>query len=299
MNYPRRRRWGTISSVRPTRTGALGGRRHTSSGGSVLTVLLCLSLAIPVSVVPTSAVAGPAQGDSARVRVIMDTEALGDAEAPFKGAANERLREALEAAGYELDDSVRANATVRVRISYFNKADLDYQIDVDLAVGEQILQLGTLGCPSCVEDDLLAAIDGRHAEIVAALERALAQQTKPQPVGDVDPPAAPTTKTKPIGALGGVGIGVSVLGVGMLVAGGVELGRGRIYDDVTQSVTERTGIDHRPVGGAMLGVGAVMLTAGVTMLVVDLVRSKKQRQAGLVHPLLGPSIVGLGYAGRF
>jgi hypothetical protein len=277
--------------MRPTRTGV-------SSCGRVLTLLLGMSLAVPVSVAPTSAIAGPAQADSASIRVIVDTEALGDAEAPFEGAANERLRAALEEAGYELDDSVRANATVRVRISYFNEADLDYQIDVDLAVGEQILQLGTLGCPSCVEDDLLRAIDGRHAEILTALERALAQQTKPQPVGDVDPPAAPTTKAKPIGALGGVGIGVSVLGVGMLVVGGIEFGRGRMYDDVVD--TERTGVDHRPVGGALLGVGAVMLTAGVTMLVVELVRSKKRRQqAGLAHPLLGPNLVGLGYSARF
>jgi hypothetical protein len=295
MNYPRRGRWGTISSMRPTRTGM-------SSCGRVLTLLLGMSLVVPVSVAPMSAIAGPAQADSASVRVIVDTEALGDAEAPFEGAANERLRAALEGAGYELDDSVRANATVRVRISYFNEADLDYQIDVDLAVGEQILQLGALGCPSCADDDLLAAIDGRHAEILAALERALAQQTEPSPpVEDGNPPEAPTaTKTKHIGTLGRVGIGISVLGVGVLAVGGVELSRGRIYDDVTQSATERTGIDHRPVGGTLLGVGAVMLTAGVTMLVVDLVRSKKrQQQAGLVHPLLGPSIVGLGYAGRF
>jgi hypothetical protein len=77
----------------------------------------------------------------------------------------------------------------------------------------------------------------------------------------------------------------------------VELGRGRIYDVVVD--TERTGVDHRPVGGALLGVGAVMLTAGVTMLVVDLVRSKKRQQAGLAHPLLGPNLVGLGYSARF
>jgi hypothetical protein len=295
MNYPRRRRWGTIASMRPTRTGV-------SSCGRVLTLLLGVSLAVPVSVAPTSAIAGPAQADSASVRLIVDTEALGDAEAPFEGAANERLRAALEGAGYELDDSVRADATVRVRISYFNEADLDYQINVDLAVGEQIIQLAALGCPHCVDDDLLAAIDGRHTEILAALERALAQRTEPQPhVEEGNPPEAPTTTTtKPIGALGGVGIGVSVLGVGMLVVGGVELGRGRVFDDVTQSATERTGVDHRPVGGTLLGVGAVMLTAGVTMLVVDLVRSKKRRQqAGLAHPLLGPNIVGLGYSARF
>jgi hypothetical protein len=297
MNYPRRRRWGTISSMRPTRTGAQCGRPR----GSVLTLLLSVALAVPVSVTPTWAIAGPAQADNARVRVIVDTEALGDVQTPFETTADKRLREALEAAGHELDDSVRANATVRVRISYFNEAELDYQIDVDLAVGEQIIQLGTLGCPHCVDDDLLAAIDGRHAEILAALERALAQQTEPSPpVEDGPSPEVPTTKPKPIGALGGVGIGVSVLGVGMLVVGGVELGRGRIFDDVTQSATERTGVDHRPVGGRLLGVGAVMLTAGVTMLVVDLVRSKKRRQqAGLAHPLLGPNIVGLGYSARF
>jgi hypothetical protein len=264
-------------------------------------------LVTPVLLLPRVAIAGPATTTGASVRVVVDTQALGDAEASFTAKIDETLRAAVQEAGYVLDDSVRADATVRVRLSFFNQEDLDYQIDVDIAAGEQLVRLETVGCPHCEVDELLARADGRHTEILAALERALARSSEHVPPEGEAPPEGETPpvqelepgKPKPIGALGSLGIGLGVLGVGTIVAGGVELGRGKIYDDVSRVTTERSFVDHRPVGGALLGAGGVMLAAGVTMLVVDIVRSKKHRHAGLAVPLLGPSIVGLGYTGQF
>jgi hypothetical protein len=250
------------------------------------------------------AIAGPATTAGASVRVVVDTKALGNAEASFAAEIDETLRAAVEEAGYVLDDSVRADATVRVRLSFFNQEDLDYQIDVDIAAGEQLVRLETDGCPHCEVDQLLARVDGRHTEILAALERALVRSREHvPPEGETPPGETPPVeeqepgKPKPFGTLGSLGIGLGVLGVGTIAVGGVELGRGKIYDDVV--TTERSFVDHRPVGGTLLGVGGVVLAAGVTMLVVDLVRSKQRRQTGLAVPLLGPSIVGLGVAGQF
>jgi hypothetical protein len=263
-------------------------------------------LVTPV-LLPRVAIAGPATTTGASVRVVVDTKALGDAEASFATEIDETLRAAVEEAGYVLDDSVRADATVRVRLSFFNQEDLDYQIDVDIAAGEQLVRLETVGCPHCEGDEVLAQVDGRHSEILAALERALVRSREHVPPEGETPPEGGTPpeqepesgKAKPIGALGGVGIGLAVLGVGTLVVGGVEFGRGKIYDDVSRVTTEASFVDHRPVGGALLGVGSVVLAAGVTMLVVDIIRSKKRRHAGVTVPLLGPSIVGLGYTGQF
>jgi hypothetical protein len=266
-------------------------------------LFVCVLLTTPLVVVPTSAIAGPGQSDSARVRVVVDAVALGDAGSFFEDEVGTELRAALEQAGYGLDDGIRADATVRVRISFFNEADLDYQVHVDISAGPELVQLEILGCPQCVDDDLLDKIHGQQAQIIAGLERALGTaHDRTQPASEDETPKP--QRAKPIGpimALGGVGIGATTLGIGVLIAGGVEFGRGRVYDELTQIPTEHTFVDHRPIGGALLGVGGVVIAAGVTMLVVDIVRSRKRQrqQVGLAHPLLGPSIVGLGFSGRF
>lgn len=268
-----------------------------------LALLFCVALAAPVLGVPASAIAGPAQAEGARVRVVIDAEELGEAGPFFQDKVGATLRAAVEQAGYQLEDGIRADATVRVRISFFNEADLDYQVHVEISAGAELVQLETLDCAQCVDDDLLGKIDDQHAQVLAGLERALALvQQRPQPANEDDPPVEGTKQPKAIGALGYGGIGVAALGIGALVAGGVEFGRGKIYDDRTRIANELTFVDHRPVGGALLGVGGVVVAAGVTMLVVDLVRASKRRQqphAGLAIPLLGPSMLGLGYSGQF
>ena len=259
--------------------------------------VLCLALMLGPSV------ARAAEGQ--HVRVVVDVSMLGEEEASFVDAISPSLRAAIEGAGYVLDEGVSADATVRVRVRYFNEGDLDYQIDLDISAGEQLARIDTIACPQCFEADIVAKVDGQHEVILAALARMLAN-TGSEPATangsetSNEPPAG-EPKPKPIGALGGVGIGVAVLGVGALVVGGVELGRGKIYDDVpTGSKLNSSFVDHRPVGGALLGAGAVVLAAGVTMVIVDVVRAKKQRKsAAIAVPLLGPRVVGLGFTGTF
>jgi hypothetical protein len=249
--------------------------------------------------VPSTAHA--AEGE--RVRVVVDVSMLGEEEASFADAISPGLRAAIEGAGYVLDEQVSADATVRVRVRYFNEGDLDYQIDLDISAGEQLARIDTIACPQCFESDIVAKVDAQHEVILAALARMLAEDgreptnaSEPEPRVNEEPEPRP----KPIGVVGGVGIGVAALGVGALVAGGVELGRGKVYDAVTQIETQRSFVDHRPVGGALLGVGAVVLAAGITMVIVDVVQAKKRRdRTSLAVPLLGPNMVGLGFSGKF
>lgn len=267
-----------------------------------LRLLFCLSAAVPVLGIVAPAFAGSTQSDVARVRVVVDAATVGEAGPFFEDKVGAALRAAIQEAGYQLDDSGRADATVRVRITFYNEADLDYQVDVDISAGAQFVRLESLACPQCTDDSLLEKVDTHQPEILAELERALDQATATTQPTTNDEPATPARgESRRISPLGGAGVGVAVVGIGALIGGGVELGRGQVYDEVPRTPTERTGVDHRPVGGALLGVGGVMVVAGVTLLVVDIVRSKKRgrEQLAHTHPLLGPTFVGLGYTGRF
>lgn len=270
--------------------------------GALRSSMLCAALLLGSN----TALAGGPSGADQHVRVVVDVSMLGEEEASFVDAISPSLRAAIEDAGYVLDDDiVSADATVRVRVRYFNENDLDYQIDVDISAGEQLTRLDAIACPQCFERDIAAKVDEQHEVILAGLERMLEQSDaatpSSEPPSDGQPELGSKPKPKPIWVLGGVGIGVAVLGVGAMVAGGVELGRGKIYDDVSLgAVPDSTFVDHRPVGGALLGAGAVVLAAGVTMVIVDVVRAKKQRKsAGIAVPLLGPRVVGLGFTGQF
>ncbi len=273
---------------------------------ALLRGLLALSLAGPptlLGAVEPAEAASP-RSEPATVRVVVEAGELGDTSEVYEEVIGERIAALLRDSGYVLDDSVRADATLRVRVSFYNAADLDYQVEFDISAGAEIVRLETLACPQCADEDLLRSIEGRGPQILTGLERALATVA-----GAAEPASAeiaePGTEggsapRRAFGVLGGVGIGVAGLGVGLLVGGGVELARGRVYDEVSRTPTRRTGVDHRPVGVALLSGGGVVLTAGVTMLVVNVVRTRQRRERTTAAvPLLGPEFVGLGLAGQF
>src|SRR5688572_6913268 len=86
-------------------------------------LMLGALMVTPTLVMPSVAIAGPAEAETTSVRVIVDTKALGDVETSAAAEIDESLRAAVEEAGYVLDDSIGAEATVRVRISFFNQED--------------------------------------------------------------------------------------------------------------------------------------------------------------------------------
>ncbi|PRP89915.1 hypothetical protein ENSA5_70220 [Enhygromyxa salina] len=264
-------------------------------------------LAGPLVVLPRPAEAAPASEpstDPAQVRLVIDANALGDAAKFFSGAIAERLGPVFEDAGYKVTDKADADVTVRVRLSFYNEEDLDYQVDVDISAGSEIVRLETVGCPQCVDDDLLTKVDEQGAAMTDAIGKALAQARDAD--STTEPPATQASEPEevaPIGALGGVGIGVAVLGLGATVAGAVELSRGRVYDQPADGL-ELGYVDHRPPGAVLLGVGVPVFVAGAAMLIADVVirsnkRKRRQEQTGTTYPLMGPDVVGLGYVRRF
>jgi len=278
----------------------LASRSRRAAGA--LLVAMCLLAAPLAQAAPGLAHVAPSSGDSPSVRLVVDASALGQTSDVYEDVVAQELRTAFENSDYSLEDSVRADATVRVRIIFFNEADLDYQIEIDISAGPELVRLDSIGCVQCADEDLMAKIEGAAPKILAGLEHALAASGEsPEPREPDDPGQdAPSTTVKTITALGGVGIGAAALGLGLVVAGGVELGRGRVYSEATSRPTERTGFDHRPPGAALLGVGGAVLMAGVALLAVDLIRIKnRRRQQAVAHPLAGPGLVGLGLTGRF
>lgn len=250
---------------------------------------------------PPAAALAPTQ--TARVRVVVDAQDLGDAEAFFDEEVGTRVRGIVEADGYEVLDSVDADATVRVRITFFNPNDLDYKIDVDISAGSEIVRLEPLDCPQCVDEDLLKKIESQNEEILAAIEKALAHEDRPAGDGDGDGDSGDEKRVAPIGALGGVGIGVLGAGIGLTIAGAVEIGRGKVYDN-PPGAPLLTGHDHGPRGRAFLGTGIAGVALGGALLVTDLVLRAKQRKrqgnrSGAVVPMISPTGVGLGWVGQF
>ncbi len=252
---------------------------------------------------PNAAAQAPAQ--PARVRVVVDAKDLGEAEGFFSEQVGEQVREAIQGAGYEILDSVDADATVRVRISFFNAADLDYKIDTDVSAGAEIVQLPRLDCPQCVDEDLLERIEGQRGEILAGIEKALLKEDRRNGGdagdGDAGDGDGDGVRVAPIGPLGGVGIGVLAAGLGLTIGGAVELGRGEVFDDVPDAGF-LTGKDHGPRGRVLLGTGLVSVALGGALLVTDLVLRAKKREwhrYGAAVPIIIPRGLGLGWVGQF
>jgi hypothetical protein len=263
-------------------------------------LLTVMSFVGSILATPTPAAAAPASADTpARVRVVVDADALGDAEAFFEEHAHVSVSAALEQAGYALRDQIDAEVTVRVRMSFYNEEDLDYEIDVDISTGPELVRLETAACPQCVDEDLLARVDAIGSDVADGVARALAR------VDEHGAANGEPVEGERVAAIGGVGIAGGViagLGVGATIAGAVELSRGRVFDDPDRTPVERTFVDHRTPGGVLLGVGAVAVVAGAAMLITDVVmrsRKRKQQRAGVAHPILAPGIIGVGYIQRF
>jgi hypothetical protein len=108
----------------------------------------------------------------------------------------------------------------------------------------------------------------REAEAAAARER----ETKAEAERKRQALAAKPYRPAPLGLAGAVAIG---LGGVMVVGGAILTARGEI-----PSSNDLLGpTDFRPPGYALLGMGSAVLATGVALLVVDVVRCKKDRVA--------------------
>lgn len=280
--------------------------------------LLCSGVALAQA--PVDDVAQPT------ILLEADSSELGKRGAGLDRIVLERLAPSLEAEGIDTTGSI-SDIGVRVRVVPVDIDAFHYSIRFEIERGGVYTQvLGAVDCKPCIDATLLAKIDAR-APALADLIKAQASETEPTPEGsgtdgsgEVEAggeEGSPSTEdegqegedegededTKRIGALGYVGIGTAALGLGATIGGAVELSRGRAYDpEVGADYYALSGVDHRPPGYVLLGVGVAAVSAGLVMLGVDVGRRAKQRksargQRALVVPILSPT--GVGVVGRF
>lgn len=150
-----------------------------------------------------------------------------------------------------------------------------------------------VGCALCTETELVALVEGEVAEAVGRLRHALESAEAPP----VEAPPVPTEtnadRPKATGLLAG--------GVGLLVVGGGSLGAG-IGLAVREPTVDRDNpldlVTTRPVGYALIGVGAGLAIAGGVMTAVA-VKRRKSPPAVSFAPELAPDHVGVVVGGRF
>ena len=105
-----------------------------------------------------------------------------------------------------------------------------------------------------------------------------------------------TDKPGKIGALGGAGIGLMVLGAGA-IAGGAALTAMGQKQEGGDDPQQRDQTDFRPPGIAVLAAGSVVLIAGIGMLIGDRLAARRKKVS--VVPAASPTFTGLTIQGRF
>jgi len=282
-----------------------------------ISTISILALAMGAPLTPSLAGAQSPQSDEsvspARVRIDVDTQALGERGTGLEAAITKNLRAAFEAGGVELVEGASADASL-LRIRFSGKAEdvqaYDYHLHFELVEGHTATRLiEPVRCVECFDHVLFEELEALVPSLIAAIEaEAKAGVGDPGAIGPVATDTATSEKTpRPslIGPLGGIGIGVATLGLGALVWGAVDLSRGRVYDESPGSVAlRRTWTDHTPRGQALLGVGIASFAVGGALLITDIViRSKRRKQhdekTGVVVPLTSSQVVGLSWARRF
>jgi len=277
-----------------------------------LASLFVSALATFVWALPTAYSAAPIAEESSgkTVALQIDVTSLPEEEQGVAPVVLKELRSLLEQAGHRVTNEPDADTVVlRTRLRRMEAGNRNYGIHFEFVDGDRATPaIEWFECIFCTEarvlerlresgPDLLAAIDRQQASVEADTGEDTADDGSES--GDEPPIAEPV---KPIGPLGYAGIGVTVLGLGATIGGAVEISRGRVYDPATDRY-QLTGTDHRPVGYALLGVGAAATVAGVIMLGADVGKRAKQRKQAprqaLIIPSITPSSAGIGVVGRF
>jgi hypothetical protein len=236
------------------------------------------------------------------IGIYVDTSSIEeDSREQFEYVITTHLIQKLEDAGYTVVDG-NVSLILQVRLAPLQRAEeREYGLYFDFIRGASSRPaIQWVHCAKCTQVQFTKQFDDAAELVLAELENELESSTShPDEPGDGDgDPVEPAT-VKPIGPLGGAGIGIAALGLGATIAGAVELSRGKIYDEPTLTFGERTYVDHTIPGAVLVGLGAAAFAAGTAMLVVDVVARNKKQKNRAAHPMLGPGVVGVGYIQRF
>jgi hypothetical protein len=205
--------------------------------------------------------------------------------------------------GARVVDGGAAPAIV-VHLSWVSYAESIYRVRIEtVRPGEAPALVESFAC-ECADSELTAAVVARLPAALEQLEQ-LEQSTsvvsepaiEPDPANFVvEPPEEPIDDPlhRPLGRLGGAGIGIAVVGAGALVGGGITYAMGTRFEPPTGRLEERDGQRFRPPGVALMASGGATLVAGAVLLIIDRRRARRSTSA-----LLLPSPAGFVVAGRF
>lgn len=237
-------------------------------------------------------------------------------EAQFKGVdqarvdrvepeLRQRVIETLEIRGVESDEA--SNIVVVVHVldiaedEQADKAVSDYGTSIEVQidgekVGEKITPCMQKGEAQLVGCALSSLPDVMHLLPQDEVEEP--SEVDPDPPGET-PAKEDKVALAPLGPLGVAGVVVAAAGVGLGVAGGLDLARGDVEEseDLEQGSRE----NYRPRGVGFVVAGGVAVAVGVALIAIGVTRTKKKQRerAARVQINASPNFAGLRVSGRF
>ena len=186
---------------------------------------------------------------------------------------------------------------IRVKVEVRGKEGDTYAIFSEVTVRGQVVEGSAreVVCSLCTEGE---AVDRARSELLRLVPfvRARFRAAAAKPTDNTPPPPVVTPtedrKKKPLGALGKAGIGLLAGGV-VLLGTGIGLAVPEPRPDPDDPLRE---INTRPVGYAVLGVGAAAIVTGAVLLVLD---RRKARRVAHLAPMIDRGSAGLLLVGRF
>ncbi|MCA9711395.1 MAG: hypothetical protein KDK70_36490 [Myxococcales bacterium] len=278
-----------------------------------------LVFAVLTAMLPCSASAGPsttseapaAAASSHRVRLSIETSAMGDEAKSTQAWVQRDGTAALAEAGIAVDP--KATAEVRVILA---PEDLGYTVTIEVREDGQPQPLASRGpklCETCTRTELVGLVGRELAWVGGWLSTSPVDETAtegkadatpeddgPDPEADLEQEPEPAGREQPprrLHALGWAGVGLGAVGVGTL-ASGIAIGV-RTYEARGEAGDYRTPRAAQPerIGWAMVGLGAAAAVGGTVMVVLDLVRPRPRPLAAA--PWLDGQAAGLWVRRRF
>ncbi|MCX4240017.1 hypothetical protein [Paraliomyxa miuraensis] len=257
-------------------------------------------------------VSEPAKVDGAprQGRLFVDADALGEGGPVLAGRAMKVGLAGLESQAVTITDAP-AGPELRVVLSLRDAGG--YRVEYEIVYDGDVIKDGTGGfdCQLCTEDELVEKVEALAVQVAPKLVVPKPEpepgpgpgpKIEPDPGPDPEGPKDPIEDVEP-GGLGGKG----KAGVALVVMGSLGVGTGvpLLIRKPTISEDDPTRLDTtRPVGGGVLGLGAVLVVVGAVLLASDRKQAKakqasKGKATAVVHPWVGIDRGGIGLTGRF
>jgi|GEM_PF-2318620 len=260
----------------------------------------------------TLAIAGPVHAGGPRYRAVsVQTEVKGpdaDRIGRLQPQLEKRAGESLRLEGVQADPSSSVSVVFHV-INTAEESDAgaavsDYGTHIEVWVdGEEVGEEITL-CTRKGEAELIECALSGLPKVLHLIPVEASAATAAQPVEDsADSEGSedlPQVVAPPLGVLGIAGIVVAAGGLGLGVAGGIDLSRGMVESGAGQARSVEQ-VDHRPRGMGLLIGGGVALAAGAALIAVGVIRTKKKQRERRSRVQLdaSPGFAGLRLTGRF